>query len=503
MRLRPLAALLAALLLASAVLAGEQIHLVVLHTNDVHGQVLPRRPSDGGELVGGLPRAAAVIARIRREESGPRSGVLVVDAGDWWQGTPEGRVDDGVPYMQAMTALGYDAQCVGNHDLDSGLPAFDRLLAAAHPKAICANVWRPDGRRLAEPWRIVTVAGLRVGLVGLLTTETPSIGHVDTRRLRYQKPELAVAQAKVALRGQVDLILPVAHIGIDEARPVARAHPELPLIVTGHTHKYLKDAEHEGRTLIVQAGSRAVAIGRVDLWLDGETRRVTSAAARLIRLDRDPAPEDRVPAVEEVCARLVARSEEQLSEVVGHLDAPLRLSHDLHSSPAGNWMTDVLRAHAGADVAITNRGGIRTELPAGPVTRRNVFELCPFDNTMATLTLTGRALAAMVARSFNRPTHSGFDWSGMRVFVRLEAEGLVRLARIEVHSKPLELGARYRVATSSFLASGSEGLEELGQARERDEGPTLVRDVLEQEFRRKGHVMPPSEDRLVIEGAAP
>src|SRR5882672_7041601 len=153
----------------------EPIHLVVLHTNDMHGQVLPRKATwldkDNPPMIGGLPRVAAFVASVRKRETNATTAVLAVDAGDWYQGTPEGVIDRGLDCVSAVAAVGYDATCIGNHDWDHGVDNLQRLLTEAKPPAICCNVRIPtNGQRVpwVEPWRVVNACGLRIAFVGLL-----------------------------------------------------------------------------------------------------------------------------------------------------------------------------------------------------------------------------------------------------------------------------------------------------------------------------------------------
>lgn len=489
------------------------VELVVLHTNDMHGQVQPRAATwidrQKPPLAGGLPRVAALVQRVRREEQQAGRAVLVVDGGDWYQGTPEGVVDVGLDCVRAIAAVGYDAAAIGNHEFDHGVANLQRLLAQARPPAICANL-RERGRServsWVAPWRIVDAGGLRIALVGLLTPSTPSITHPDARRFDFAPAEEELTRVKRELGASVDLIVPVGHIGIDEAVTLARAHPDLPLIVTGHSHTFLREGRREGQTLIVQAGAKASVVGRVELSIDGPSARVTSSTARLIELVELPASEDANARVETLCAGLVARADEAMREVLGELTAPLTTSGKPYSTSAGSWMADLIRARTAADVAFHNRGGVRAEIEAGPVTRRGVFEMSPFDNNIAVLRLRGSELESIVRAAVEGTAHSGLDYSGCRVLVREAREKQqVRLsfAALEIAGKPLEAEGWYTVATNSFLAGGGDGFEVLARCAERREDPLLLRELAELDFQSKGRVTPPTDARIVAIGSHP
>jgi 5'-nucleotidase len=483
------------------------IHLVVLHTNDIHGQILPRKATwldkDHPPMIGGLPRVAAYINRVRAEERDPDEAVIAVDGGDWYQGTPEGVIDRGLECVKAIAAIHYDAASLGNHEFDHGLANLQRLLSEGHPPAICCNLRIPtSGKRVpwVEPWRIVDACGLRVALVGLLTPATPSITHKDAGRLIFEDPVVAITHAKEELAGQYDLMIPVGHIGLDDGARIAKVHPELALIVTGHSHTYLKQGQREGDTLLVQAGSKAAAVGRVDLWFDPTADRVTESKARLIDLTDEPAAEYRNAKVDAICDKLVAQSAVELEQVVGELTQPLRAGKGPFSTIAGDWMADLMRARTGADVGIHNRGGTRAEIEAGPVTRRAVFEVWPFDNNVVTVSMTGEQLANCVRQSIEGTAHSGLDFSGLRAFVDVSianSKPALKLTRIEIGGRELDRAHNYRVAMNSFLADGGDSYEDITHAHDRSEDPILLRDLALEEFVRAHKVTPPADQRIV------
>jgi 5'-nucleotidase len=516
-RRRFLLALLAVLALAglrvpSAVALGraDRVHVVVLHTNDLHGQVLPRKATWLGREdppdAGGLARVAAAVKRLRVEAASQGRGIVVVDAGDWFQGTPEGAVDDGLPFVAAMAAVGYDAMCIGNHELDLGLPNLLRILRETKVPAVLSNVRdKQTGKSVdwAPSYRIVETAGLRIGIVGLLSPITPTITHADARRFDFVAPEVVLEELRRELEDEVDYLLVLTHMGVRDDERLAEAHPDLPLIVGGHSHTFLKEGLRRGETLIVQTGSKAGALGRVDLAFERATKRLVEAKACVVDLHDVPAEADRNTMVEDRCDELVARTRDYLDVVVGRLGKPLVRSREgFRSSNAGNLITDTMREHTGAHVAIHNRGGIRCDLEAGEVTRRHLFELLPFGNTLVTVTLTGSELAELVREAVTDREHSGLELSGMRVDVDAGDDGTT-VEAIWVGGERLDPKASYRVSTNSFLAGGGDGYGALARGRDREEGTLLLREVLERRFVREGTVEPAADDRYrVLEKAA-
>jgi 5'-nucleotidase/UDP-sugar diphosphatase len=484
----------------------DALHLVVLHTNDVHGQVLTRKATwldkkDPPEI-GGLPRVAAFVSRVREEARAEKAAVVVVDAGDWFQGTPEGLVDQGRAFAGALAMVGYDALAVGNHDFDYGVANLVRLLEETKLPAVCANIeLREGGARVGwvPPARIVETGGLRIALVGLVTTITPEIVlHHEIESLRFVAPAEALARAQKELPENVDLVLPLSHCGVEEDRVLARARPELPLIVGGHSHTYLKEGVREGSTLIVQTGSKASAVGRVDLWLDRATKQVIESRARVFDLLEEPDPAHRNAALEERCRDLESRGAEAMAVVLGELTAPAHRSKDpLVSGSAGNLLADLLRERMKADVGLMNRGGIRADLEAGPLTRRAVFEIQPFDNSVSVVTMSGAELFSGLRRAVEGAAHSGLEVSGVTLEVARDEAGKRELVAVKLGDKPLDPKANYRVAMNSFMSGGGDAYFDREALEQHEDDPILIRDLLEQVLVEKKKLTPSTENRYV------
>ena len=481
---------------AEQLASTEPIHVVVLHTNDVHGQVLPREATwiDKNEppLTGGLPRVAAYINRTRAEIAAAGDELIVVDAGDWSQGTPEGQIERGRAFVRTLNRIDYDAMCLGNHEFDHGIEALTGLLAEVDSPVVCANLW-DEGTGLAVDWVAPTlelnVAGMRVMVVGLLSRETPKITHEDARnKIRFREPGEVFEELREQTSGYVDWWLPITHLGHERDAELA-AHPQIPLVVGGHSHQFLRNGIRVGDSLVVQAGCKATVVGRVDLWFDRATREVLRSEATLVNLLEEPDARDRDEVLEEECAQLVAQSAARMDQLVGHLGGDLTRSRDhIKSSPAGNLIAEVTRACVDADVGVMNRGGIRVNLSAGAVTRRNVFEICPFDNFVVRLEMTGAQMFEFFRRAVTDREHSGVELSGVTLRVTAN-HGFVGM---RIGDQEFDPAKRYTIAMNSFMAGGGDGYLDPGSKETMSpiEDPRLLRELLETHLRAYELVQP-------------
>lgn len=484
---------------------GAAHHVVVFHTNDVHGQVLPRPATwlkDVNPIPdsGGLPRLAANLQALRAEAEESGAAVVVCDGGDWFQGTPEGQIGQGLGFLRAFAKVGHDGVVVGNHEFDHGVDVLLRHLESAPMPALLANVRQGDGEPLPgiRDYVVIERAGLRIALVGLLTTSTPSITHRQTKDLLWEAPDKALGRVRTELGAKVDLVIPVTHLGVASDRALARAHPDLPLIVGGHSHTFLRTGVREGKTLVVQTGAKASVIGRVDLWLDDRLR-VLQSSARHIDLYAEP--EDggyRNTEVDQICDGLVKEASARMAQVVGVLGRPLKVTRrELVNSTSGNFIADLIRDRSGADIAVHNRGGIRTSLLAGPVTRRDLFMLLPFDNHVETLTMSGKDVIELFRRSIENERKRPLEFSGATVVVRREG-GKPRLVAVRAAGAAVDPDGTYRLATNSFLSGGGDGWQILADQKVREVDFMVLRDILVAAFA-GGPLTPSNELRYEIQ----
>ncbi|MDD5629515.1 MAG: bifunctional UDP-sugar hydrolase/5'-nucleotidase [Elusimicrobia bacterium] len=487
---------------ASAAQAGG-IKITVLHTSDIHGWVMPRPAGfyepEPKRVIGGAAALASYVKKVK----GPK---LVLDAGDWFQGTPEGTIRGGRAVAEIFNAVGYDALTVGNHDFDEGEANLEGLIKALEAPVLCANVYRSDGGRAPEfkPWLVKEVAGVKVGLFGLLNTNMKNLAFPEhIAGLSFRRGVDEAKDAVAALRAQgATVIIALSHQGLEppgvtsfEAdRFLAEQVEGIDLIVGGHSHVTPEKGERGAvhGTLIVQAGSELVRVGEAVLEVDARTKKVVRSSARLVRLFRDQVGSD--PAVAKAVAQLSQEVGAVYDVVVGTAAAPLQRSKHGESA-LGDWITDCEREWAGTDLALQNGGGIRADIAPGPVTLRRLFDVMPFDNRVVKLVMKGKDVKMVLEHGVGMQRI--VQISGAAVSFRRQAPEGARLVEVKLAGRDLVDESTYTVATIDFLAQGGDGYAAFDLAESKDFTKTTLRDVLRWCARKSPLIATPAAGRLV------
>ncbi|MDH3591865.1 MAG: bifunctional metallophosphatase/5'-nucleotidase [Planctomycetota bacterium] len=481
------------LALAAAAVADEPVRLILLHTNDVHGQLRPLPPSPRRGFLrtkpaGGFAHLATMVRNIRKTAKASGAFTLLLDGGDIYQGTPIGNESRGKAVVDAMNALGYDAGALGNHEFDFGRKVLDALIDRATFPFLAANM---SGHEKIKPYIVIDKprAPCKIAIIGLITPATPYITtRTATKGLSFTDP-IPVLRA---LRKEVvaDLYVVVSHCGKDDEFKMARNVDGIAAIIGGHSHSpYVVNIEG---TVAVQTHTRSLSLGRIDLELDPESFAVRSGAGRQLIVDPGAVPAD--PAITKIIEHYGKDLDKKLEEVVGTVTGPLRRDRRHRSCSAGNWMADVMRTSGKADIGFMNKGGVRAEIEAGDVTFGDVYRIMPFDNVVTAMDLTGAEVLALLTRHF--ATRGALDWSGLAVDVVPGKKGY-RVAAVTVGGVALDPKKTYRVATNSFMAAGGDGYKTFRAGRNRFFG-RLVREALADDLRARSPLTPPAEQRLRV-----
>ena len=500
-----------------------EFSLTILHTNDVHAHYEPFQPW-GEPVQGGAARLSTVVREIRSQER----NVLLLDAGDQFQGTLFFNVGGASLVADVMNGIGYDAMVVGNHEFDAGPSELAAFLAATGFPVLSANTDTAAELELAgrlQAYTVMNVDGEMLGVFGL-TSEHTSIASNPGPNVRFADA-LSRAQTVVdELEAQgLDKIIALTHLGLERDLELASKVGGIDVIVGGHSHSLLGDFEgSEGfypqvvlspddePVIVVTGHEWGKLLGRVEILFDD--RGVVLGA------EGEPIPilegikEDLT--VVSILDAMKPQIEALKGQTVGRTEVDLDAERErirTEETNLGNlicdailWKTEAL----GAQIALQNGGGIRASIPAGPVTMGQVLEVLPFGNAITIVEVTGHELLKALENGISLVDDGAGRFAhvaGLRYrYDPAEARG-DRILEVELWNPeaeaytPIRPDAVFTVATNSFLANGGDEYTMFAEARVRYDTGFLISDSLAEYLSAQGTVAPVVTGR--IEAASP
>ncbi len=480
--------------------------LRIIGTTDIHGALEAGDFNASGVRRGGLANLITVIENARAECPPPTCHSLWLDGGDQWQGTPASNRKFGTPVVHILNQFNLAASALGNHEFDWGRDTLRARLAQTRYQMLAANITDTLGKDI--PWipndTLIDLGGLRVGVIGAISLETPTATRASlVNDLRFIDPAGVIdAHARRLRERGADAVVVTAHIGatcdrnavsvcLGESVDVARnVREKIDGFVGGHSHRGV--ATKVNGVPIVQAYSRGTAIGIIDVPLasPGDTARVELR--------------DVLADVVKPHAEVAQFVDNEVREIKAFFAAPVAtLAESMHRGPTGtlgDLIADAQRAAGRGDVAIMNRGGVRTDLPAGTVTLGDIFNVAPFDNKLVRMVVKGAELRAYLERIAARPG-SGFHLSGIRLTI--DSSGVAASAprlvsAVFTDGQAIVEQRDYVLVMSDFLAEGGDGLSLRQGAKDFEETGIVDRDALADYLRsRPQPVQPPDDPRLI------
>jgi 5'-nucleotidase / UDP-sugar diphosphatase len=482
--------------------APQQAEIVIVHTNDFHGHLVPFEDKafvPPPETVGGAAYLATKVQELRRKY--PQK-VILLDAGDIAQGTPLSNMVKGKPVIGYMNYLGYDAMTIGNHEFDWGISALETMACSIHFPLLCANIKDEKKGALlsfAKPYTIVEREGMKIGIIGVTTPQTPLMSFPrNVQGLTFGDPREAVLKYRDELGGQgIKVIGVLSHLGLEEDKILARDVPGLTFIIGGHSHTAVRRTEKINETVVVQAGCYGKYLGNLRLMLDRETGKVLfyNAEAELIPIITAEISPDRN--VESIIMPYIAKIKPAMDEIIGSAKEDIlnEAPQGFVDTPMGSFITDTIRANFKADLAVYNTGGVRAPLYRGSIRKGDVFNVLPFDNEAIALDLKGSQIAALLESLMDNPRF--IQVSGMTFSFRRKTDGKVEFHDICIGGKPLEKDRTYRLATVDFIYHGINYQEMFEHGSNLMQGG-VVRDLIEEHISQEKSVTPPHDRRIRI-----
>ena len=457
-----------------ATMAGKT---VILHTNDVHGAV----------------EGYAYIAQLKADYEAKGAEVILVDAGDFSQGTTYVSSTKGADAVTMMNAAGYDVVTLGNHEFDYGYAQLKENMSKAKFKVVCADVFNEDGTPIFDAsYTYTTKSGVKVGFFGMETPETQTKANPALiKGLTFADKDAFTKAAadQVAALKDADVVICLAHLGVDaESAPyrstdLYAAVKGIDFIIDGHSHTVMTKGE-KGEP-IQSTGTAFKNIGVI--VIDDASKKIESNS--LYEIKEDTAKDATVAAAAKVIV-------DRVNNEYGVKFATSKVELNGAKAPNGNrdvetnngdLITDAMRwkvlqnkdgltVNEDHVVAITNGGGIRAAIAKGDVTKKDINTVLPFGNTVAVVYVTGeQLLEALEASTFSTPTAvGGFPQvSGINFTIHTGKaydkndttypestyygpKTINRVVINSVNGKEFKANEVYAVVTNNFCAAGGD-----------------------------------------------
>ncbi len=388
---------------------GHEITITILGTTDLHANIYNYSYENGEDVDNlGMAKVYSVIQAIR--EDNPNA--LLVDNGDTIQGTIlsddlyNTRMDLEHPVIDVMNFMGYDSMVLGNHEFNFGVDLVDKIVEEAEFPILGANVkYAESGDYLTEPYVIIEVEGVKVGILGLTNPNIPRWDGPKVTELEFTNPVESVGEHIDQMKEDgADIIIVTAHMGYEEeyagsgdgAELIIEAYPEIAAVLTGHAH--VTESQKVGNTLVGGAADAGEQVVRFDfdLVMDGDEWTLADSRVEVIDVVEYPASEE----LREYAAEYHQNTLDFLVDVIGVVEADFAPPSEIPGIPEAqirdtaviDLINNVQLEATGADVAGAALFSPNSNLEAGDVTYADIFGIYKYPNTLIGIEVTGEEL---------------------------------------------------------------------------------------------------------------
>ena len=511
----------AAALALTAGMAQADYTLHVIHINDLHSRIEPISKYDGtcdaesnaeGKCFGGVARVATKINELREQLAG--ENVIVLDAGDQYQGSLMYTTYKGDVEIEMMNKIGFDAMAVGNHEFDDGDEGLAKLLDGVSFPVISGNLDVSSSNILGGKLKdhaILEVGGEKIGIVSALAVDTVETSSPSDAVIFSDEIENLQQDVATLTDMGVTKIIALNHVGVSKDMAIAEAVDGLDAVVGGHSHTKFSNTEEGamayptmvGDVPVVQAYAYSKYVGHLTLVFD-DAGKVTSASGDTILLDASVAEDEAIKArvaelggpIEEMKTRVVADAAEV---IVGDRDVCRAMECSM-----GNLVADAMLDRVkdqGIDIAIQNGGGLRASIDAGEVTMGEVLTVLPFQNTLSTFEVTGETIVAALENGVSEMEEGAGRFpqvAGMSFTVDPSAEAGSRISDVMVGGEPIDLGKTYGAVSNNYVRNGGDGYKMFRDAMNAyDFGPDLA-DVTAEFLAENAPYTPYTDGRITV-----
>ena len=431
----------------------------ILHTNDIHGSFMPHEAawvlSDPKPRIGGFLELQWLIDSIRQK----KSAVLLLDGGDVMTGNPiaEMKYKDsrGGALFEMMNFIGYDGWTIGNHDLDVSQENLKHLTKIAAFPALSANLVDSMGNHHLNHHAsvVITRGGLQIGIVGLMSKDLFRLTNTkNLEGLRVLGAQEILQKMVDSLDNITDLLIALTHQGYEEDSILAATVTGIDVIIGSHSHTRLNTPRLINNVIIAQAGAYCENLGELELSVEDDA--VISYEGKLhpLWVRHDPKDTPLKHMVDEYAAKL----DSEYGRVIGTAVMTMKRSR-AEETIIGTYVAEAVRSAARADIGIINSSGLRRDIPAGPVTKMNVYETIPFRNFICTFRISGTDLRRIIEEYVGslKNRHMSLGFANVQCTWERHGSGY-RVASVFIGSAKLKDDEVYSCATIDYVIDQAE-----------------------------------------------
>ncbi len=513
--------------------AGPWFSLTILHTNDVHSRILQfnrhgNTCSDEEfmekKCFGGVSRRGTIISKIKKE----KRNVLLLDAGDQFQGTLFFNSYQGKATQTFMNSQGYDAMTLGNHEFDQGSGVLAKFIIGLNFPVIVSNLdvsESPILQGLIKKSHILKMGDEKIGIVGYITRETRLISQPGPNvYFNFVKSSVKSEVENLIAKG-INKIIALSHAGLEKDKQIAAKIEGIDVIISGHNHYLLSNSAQNSvgpyplvvkspsgkPVLIVTALAWGKYLGHLDLRFDSRGVAHHWQGDTILLKQSIPRDSMTLTKVMKMNQKLNLVREEIVGETAVMLQGDRKICR-FHECNLGILIADALlweTRKRDTQIALINSGGIRASIPRGKVHRGQILEVLPFNDTVSTFKLKGAYLQQVLEYSVAKAANTRKDGPG----AFLQVAGIKfrwnpalpkgkRVVKVEILDPqggltPLEDEKIYNLAASAFLRRGGDGYKILLEKaiKPYDHG-RVIADVVNDYFHLNSPVSPQVEGRI-------
>lgn len=424
----------------------------IISITDFHGQLTDYHNNPVGSIL---------TKKIKDIYNSNPNGTLILGGGDLYQGSPTSNILEGVPVAKMFSNMKMDTTTLGNHEFDWNLDTIiNTTMTHASYDIICSNLYNQSMSPVFKPYRIITKKNISIGIIGALTLDTPNTvlpAQIKGYTITDPIEEINKYAEEVKTKEKVDAVIVLIHEGAQDLVHVVKQLKNVDLVFGGHTHTIydhvIKSIDKEVPTIIANSMGKGYAHVKMNI----EDNKISFSTNNYKELDLSLPTDTKIDKIVSAAQKKVGDIfNESLGTIPRDLHGPGENIYD--DSHIGNWMADVIRDRAKTDISFMNTGGVRINIiDKGNITFGTIYNLMPFDNTIATINITGSDLKILLNQAY-KDGGKGIQVSGFSFeYDRSKKDG-DRIQNIYLsNGKKVQSNDSLTLSGPNFLLGGKDG----------------------------------------------